>query len=289
MKLDSSAESLELFRATASSDENRLAFAEAWGAMISEVLPVESTVRSIFTVENVPAGAVPVYQSDIQPVSAWMLPKWGQHPINVVETEEVTVTTFQVVGDVTYKMRDAEQARISVAERAMQRLKDSIVSYEETAGWAVIKAAVQNDKTVSLSGNVGLTKAVANDAFRLMEADRGYKVTDIFLNPRALSDFRSWKATDIDPQTQREYYQAGGDIGNLWGANIHLLYELAETEAYFIDASPNKLGYMPIRKEFETYDDPTAIKSFNIGVFGREEIGFVVMDANAIVKATLAY
>lgn len=65
-KMDiTSEEAVELFRETAASDEKRAAFAETWAAMINEVLPVETSVRNIFTVEQIPAGSVPVYTNDV--------------------------------------------------------------------------------------------------------------------------------------------------------------------------------------------------------------------------------
>lgn len=276
----------ELFRESAEDKEARAQFAESFAVMINEVLPVETSVRNIFTVEQIPAGAVPVYTSDVQPISAWFLPKYGQAPTNIVEIEEVTVPTFEVTGKVEWKLRDAKHGRISVAERAMQRLMDSMLTMEEEAGWAVLKAACGVTNTFSLAGEEGFTKAVANEGFRMMRSNRDYQVTDIYLGVDAAADFRAWTDTDIDPVTQREIWVNAG-LGNIWGANIHEVYFLGNDEAYFLDARPGKIGYMPIRDELKTWDNPTSIDKYRQGVVAYEEIGFVVMDSKAIVKASL--
>ena len=277
----------ELFQKSIASDAERARFAESWALMINEVLPEETSVRNIFTVENIPAGAVPIYTNDVQPISAWYLPKFGQVPQNIVEIDEVTVPTFELMGDVEYKIRDAKHARISIADRAMMRLKDSMIEQEEEAGWALLRAA-SSGSAISVSGATGLTKAVVDQAWRTMETNRGYRVTDIYVSPSGMADLRGWTQTTIDPVTQREIFVNAG-MPSIYGAQIHVVHFLASTEAYFIDATPNKLGFMPVRDELQTFDDPVAIKKFRVGVLAREEIGFVVMDSNAIVAATLSY
>jgi hypothetical protein len=285
-------ERVELFRQSVASDENRKEYATTWAALIDEVLPVEATVRSIFTTELLAPGAVPMYSTDVQPIEAWYLPKYGQAPTHVVEVEEVAPTTFEITSKVEYKIRDAQQGRLPIGEKSMMRLKDAIVLKEDTAGWDVIKAAVTNAMTVTsastgLSGEVGLTKAVCNAAFELMEGNRGYKVTDIYVGPGAAADLRAWTVTDIDPVTQREIWQNAGHMPSLWGATIHTVHFLDDDEVYFLDTTPGKLGYMPIRTNLKTWDNPTSIDRFRVGIVGYEEVGFCLLDANTVVKATL--
>jgi hypothetical protein len=282
----------ELFRKSIASEEDRTAFAESWGEMINEVLPVEATVRGIFTVENIPAGAVPIYTNDVQPFSAWYLPKFGQTPQNIVEIDEVTVPTFEITADVEYKLRDAKHARISIADRAMQRMIDSIVDLEEEAGWDVLRAAssgVSGGHTpVSGAASSGLTKSMIDTAFKMFESHRGYQITDIFVSPSGAADIRGWTQTTIDPVTQREIFVNAG-LGSIYGVPIKVCHFLSASECYFMDLTPGKLGYMPIRDALQTFDDPVAIKKFRVGVFAREEIGFVVMDSLAIMKGVPLY
>lgn len=283
------AEKMELFRATAESEEARGAFAESWAEMVNVVLPAETTVRTIFQVENLSPGAVPVYTSDVQPISAWYLPKFGQHPVNIVEVDEVSVGTFEVVGDVSYKLRDVKHARLNVAERAMARLIDSMVQFEETAGWDVIKAAVTSGQTTTGATSGGFSKTLIDAGFEVMEAHRDHVVTDIYCSPAGMADIRSWTQTTIDPVTQREIFVNAG-LGSIYGAQIHVVHFLEDDEMYLVDTRnvADPLGYMPIRDELRTFDDPTAIKLFRVGVIAYEEIGFVCMNANRIVKLGLA-
>jgi hypothetical protein len=116
-----------------------------------------------------------------------------------------------------------------------------------------------------------------------MEGRRGYKITDIYASPNKIADIRMWTVTTISPDVQTRVFDNKG-MGSIWGANFHTVYGLDDTEAYCIDARPGLLGYMPIREELRTFDDPTAIKSYRVGIIAYENIGFGILDPDRIVK-----
>jgi len=278
---------VELLKTSVASENNRQAHAGSWATMVEEQLPVLSTVRKIFTVDQIEPGTAPTYQLDLPYISAWLMPRMGAVPTNLVQLEEVTINTYEMVGDVEYKIRDAEQGRLNVIERAQQRLTDSIVQLEETDGWTVLEAAVTTGNTVSVSGESGLTKPVINAGFQKMESRRDYKVTEIFVSSNRYANIRDWTSTTLDPVTQREIYVDAG-LNSIWKANINVAYNLTDDEVYFVDARPNLLGFMPIRGSLRTYDDPTTIKKLRVGIIAHQEVGFGVMDANRIIKATIS-
>jgi len=279
-------EKVEKFKETAASRDARIAHAQAVGEMVKEVLPRESTVRNIYTVEVLPEGAVAVYTPDIPEVSAWILPKMGERPINLIGLEEITVPTFEITGDVSYKIRDARNGRINVAERSMLRLKDSIVAQEEESGWALIKAACTAANTVTGSLTEGITKANISDAVAKMRSNRGFNPVVLYMNAVRAGDIRKWDNTVLDPVSMREVIQEGG-LGSLWRIELREYSELADNEAYLFDTSPGKLGYMPIANELQTFDDPTQIPKFRIGIIAYEEVGFGIIDSRAVVKIAL--
>jgi hypothetical protein len=277
-------EKCERFRQTIASDENRVAHAASFGELILLELPAEASVRSIFTVDPLPKGAVPLYTIDIDTISAWILPKMGQHPINLVTAEEVTIPTFEVTGDVTYKLQMVRDGRFNIADRARQRLMDSIVDQEEDAGWTLLRAGCGVANTVAnTGGDTGLTKKLISSALALIEDNRGYTGTDLYVSSNKAADIRDWEYTKVDPTTMREIFVDGG-LGSIWNINIHVVHFLADTEAYLFDTRSDKLGFMPIREELKTFDDPTAIKKYRVGVIAYEEIGFGVLDTQCIVK-----
>ena len=53
---------------------------------------------------------------------------------------------------------------------------------------------------------------------------------------------------------------------------------LGETQIIGFDLSVNDSLVMPIRKDYEAYDDPTLLRVQKAGFFGWEEIGFACLD-----------
>jgi hypothetical protein len=281
-------EKSDLFKKTVASVEDREAHAASFGELILLQLPSEASVRSIYTVDVLPAGASPLYTIDIGTIDAWVLPKMGEHPLNLVTAEEVTIPTFEVTGDVTYKIQFARDGRFNVAERARLRLLDSIVDLEESAGWTLLRAACTAANTVTnVAPDTGLSKALISAAKALMESNRGYRPDTLYVSSNRAADIRDWEYTKIDQTTMREIFVDGG-LGSIWNVNINVVWFLADDEAYMFDSRDNKLGYMPIRDQLRTYDDPTAIKKYRVGVIAYEEIGFGVLDTKCIVKLDIA-
>jgi methylmalonyl-CoA mutase cobalamin-binding subunit len=194
---------------------------------------------------------------------------------------------FELASDVDYRLRDAKHGRINIADRAMQRLTDAMVLKEETAGWAPIVAAATADRTVTGAAASGLCKQYVDGAFKLMELTRERKVTDIYVGPGFMADIRGWTQNTIDPVTQREIFVNAG-LMSIYGAQIHVVHFLDANEAYFLDQTPNQLGYMPIRDELRTFDNPVVVPKFRVGIIAYEEVGFVVMDKTCIVKVALS-
>ncbi len=282
-------EKCEAFQKTIATAEDREAHAQAMGEVILEQLPSESTVRNIYTVDELPPGTTSSYTLDIDKIDAWYLPKMGEAPVNLVTAEEVFIPTFEVTADVSYKMKDARDGHFSIAERARQRLLDSIVNLEEDAGWSVLKAACGSANTVSDTSGTGgtpidgLTKKLINAAYTKLQSNRGVTPTDLYISSTSAGDMRDWEYTTIDPTTQREILVQGG-MGSLWNVTIHSVYFLGDDEGYMLDTTPDKLGYMPIRQNLFTFDDPTAPKVFRVGIIAYEDIGFGVLDTTRIVK-----
>lgn len=53
---------------------------------------------------------------------------------------------------------------------------------------------------------------------------------------------------------------------------------LGETQVLGLDMSVNDSLVMPIRKEYEAYDDPTLLRVQKQGFFGWAELGFACLD-----------
>lgn len=293
-------EKVEMLKAIASDTAEaaiaRKAYAKSRAAVLLPLLDVQSTVRKIFTPEVLDANANATYpiSFDYTEMAAFM-PKYGGAVITQVEGDEIGIPTFGIEGGARYKIDIARQGRIDVAEESMRLMKNRIVAKEEFAGWRTIKGALSgfnSNQTVYCSGGVenfhSFSKKAINSMYVQMDVQRR-QGTQLFVSPRSYGDIREWSQSSIDFLTQREIFQNGGLVGgNIWDMSLNKVYDstlVADSEAYLFDTKT--FGKMPIRQALETYEDPTAILQWEIGVLGRELVGFGVTDSWAIVKASL--
>jgi hypothetical protein len=299
----SKAEQVELLKAVASSDENRRAYIKSRAEVLLPQIDVQSTVRKIFTPENLAPGAQSAYpiSFDYTEVAAYM-PKFGGNVVSVVEGDELFVPTFGIEGGIRYSIDIARDGRLDIANQSMNQLKNRILAKEEDAGWRTIRGALSGfygKQTVYCSGNtvdgVGTPENFHNFtkkaivAMKVKMDEQRRELTDVFVSPRSLGDVLEWSQNSVDFMTAREIYQNGGfPAQQIWGIKIHKVYDtnlVSDANAYGFDT--RTFGKMPIRQALTTYEDPTAILDWQVGILGREIVGFGVTDSWAIVKAVL--
>ena len=163
-------------------------------------------------------------------------------------------------------------------------MKNAITKRENNIAWTLINSAVSPERSVT-STETDLSKDAFNEGFQMMQAKDDYTPDVVLVNAKRAGDVRGWGANDLDPTTMREVWRNAG-VGNIWGADVIIWNDLADDEVFFIDTT--RMGVMPIKQDFVTYDDPTAIQKFRQRVLGYEEIGMAVVDADAIVKVALS-
>jgi hypothetical protein len=271
------------FKATATDQNLREAFAASLSVPVLKNIPPQTSVRDIFAVDVLPAGALAEYPIDLNDIeTAIVMPRLGAVPSNIVVGDSLIVPTFEVANSVEWKLSFVRDGRFNIVERALEKLAQSFVRMEEASGWAVIRGSIDSTNTVT-TAETSLTKNAFNDLITYM-SKTGYIPTDIYVSPNRAKDIRTWTYTTLDPWTQKEIFQAGG-LNQIWNVQLHELRTLADSEVYLFDTS--KYGVMPIRTELTTYDDPTVIRRLRAGVLSWEEIGFAAIDKKAVAKMPL--
>jgi len=309
---------IELLTATASVDPVKGASArEAFAASLSVPLRQSrdkmSTVRGIFTVDNLAPGANSNYPCDISDITGFVMPKEGAIPQNVVTGDEIYVPTFEITSSVYWKLQYARDARFDVIARSKHKLADSIVKLEEENGWHVLLAAADASARYVSTTESGYTKELLSNA-KVKMTRAGSILTDVYLSPECMADVRAWSDSQVDEQTRREIFTGGG-LAKIYDVTLHIMEEFGagnEYNKYFcnslttnaltdgavgaghevqicIDSAKNDSFYMPIRQELTTYDDPTAIKELKQGVLAYECLGFAVADTRRIAYSYFAY
>lgn len=289
-------EQVELIKAVASDSDARKKYAASRAAVLLPQVAVQSTVRKIFRPESLAPGAQANYpvNFDYTEVASY-LPKLGGVVTRITEGDEIYVPTFGIEAAARYAMDIAEQGRIDIAAGQMDLLKNRIVAKEEYAGWRLIKATLSGlntAQTVYCSGSSenfhSFSKKALNKMYVQMDKQRR-ELNEVFVSPTSMGDIREWSNTTIDYLTQREIFQNAGLPGNgVWNINLNKVYDstlVGDDSAWGFDT--RTFGVMPIAKTLETYEDPTAILQWQVGVLARERVGFGVTDSWAVVKAVI--
>jgi hypothetical protein len=273
------------FKATADNEAMRSAFAASLSIPVLKTIAPQTSVRDIFMVDELPAGALAEYPVDLNDLeTATIMPRLGAVPQNLVVGDTLLVPTFEISNSVEWKLTFVRDGRYNIVERALEKLAESFVRAEETQGWNTIRGAITSANTITLADNF-LSKNNFNHLITEMKQVNGYEPTVIYCSPRRASDIRGWTTTQVDYLTQREIFQAGG-LGSVFNVEIRELRTLADNEVFLFDTT--RLGVMPIRQKMTTWDDPTAIRRLRAGLIAFEEVGFAVIDPKAIMYSTLA-
>jgi len=271
------------FKATADSETLRTSFAASLSVPVLKSIAPQTSVRDIFAVDEIPAGALAEYPIDLDDIeTAVVMPRLGAIPQNLVVGDSLIVPTFEVANSVEWKLTFVRDGRFNIVERALEKLAESFVRAEEKAGWDTIRGAINAENTMTGHGQTTLTKSLFNDMITEMRAVHGYNPSAIYVSPRRAKDIRMWTDTEIDPVTRREIFNVGG-MNGIWNVQINELRTIGDGEVFMFDTS--RFGVMPIRTKLTTFDDPTAIKRLRVGVGAWEEIGFAVIDKKAMLYA----
>lgn len=295
----SHAEKVQLLKSIASDETgvSRKDYIQSRAAVLLPLIGTQPTVRKIFKPEVLTGDAQAKYLVSFDYTElATYLPKVGSAVVRHLESDELYIPTFGIEAGAAFPMDIAEQGRIDVAAEATRLLGDRVIAKEEAAGWATIKQTFLLLNTgvqrVYCSGSSeafhSFSKKAVNKMAIQMDLQRR-QLTDIFISPQSMGDVREWSTSSIDYLTQREIFVNGGLPGeSIWNIRLNKVYDsnlVANTEAWGFDV--RTFGKMPIRKELVTYEDPTAILRWEIGMIGRELVGFGVTDSYAVVKAEL--
>lgn len=135
------------------------------------------------------------------------------------------------------------------------------------------------------------------------------RLTDVYLSMEAMEDIRAWDTTEIDEFTRREIFVSKEyGLASVYGVVLHEMTEFGEGQEYEtflsttlarshrtvasvalkefcigLDLSTMDSFVMPIRKELETFEDPTLYRQQRAGIWGIMEHGFACLDSRRVL------
>lgn len=174
----------------------------------------------------------------------YTVPSHGALPEAQIQSDYVTVPTYEVGNSITWLQKYARHARWDVFSRAMEVLEMGLVKkLNDDAFHVLLAAAIDRNIGVydSAAAQGQFTKRLVNLAKIAMRRNGGGnsssvnrgKLTNVFLSPEAMEDMRDWGVDQADDVTRREIYVAGDDtLRKVFGVVLHDTDEFGVDQQY---------------------------------------------------------
>lgn len=240
-----------------------------------------SVGRKAFYVEQLPDGALPIYDKDVD-VAAYVIGEEGDNIISVVKPKRVMFPLFEIAANPEIPLTEIKARRFDLIERAVDLGSAEIMAEEDRKIFAVMDAVCDDpsspNQDIQVTGN--LTSAALADGFAAIERN-DIRVATIFCNAKDYSDLRKWDRDVLDPESQAQLLKTGIRTG-VWGATLITSRVVPEGTVY-ICGEPEFFGRMPVRTDLTILSADTP-KSRLIGFSMFQQLGIGIFNPYAIVR-----
>ena len=240
-----------------------------------------SVGRKAFYVEQLPDGALPIYDKDVD-VAAYVIGEEGDNIISVVKPKRVMFPLFEIAANPEIPLTEIKARRFDLIERAVDLGSSEIMAEEDRKIFAVMDAVCDDpsspNQDIQITGN--LTSAALADGFAAIERN-DIRVATIFCNAKDYSDLRKWDRDVLDPDSQAQLLKTGIRTG-VWGATLITSRVVPEGTVY-ICGEPEFFGRMPVRTDLTILSADTP-KSRLIGFSMFQQLGIGIFNPYAIVR-----
>jgi hypothetical protein len=248
-----------------------------------------SVGRKTFLVEQLPDGALPIYDKDPD-VTAYIVGEEGENILAVTKPRRVVFPLFEIASNPEIPLTQIKERRYDLIERAQDLARAQIQAAEDERVFAVLDAIAANGFD-SVPGGVNpdipvvapLNGGVLADAFALIER-HDLRVARVFMNARDYADLRKFGRDILDIESQRDLLKTGL-MATLWGAQI-IVSRLVPVGTVYVTCEPEMFGRIPVRTELTVLsaDDPKA-RTIGFSVF--ENLGIGAYNPKGLARLTI--
>ena len=248
-----------------------------------------SVGRKTFLVEQLPDGALPIYDKDPD-VTAFVVGEEGQNILSITKPRRVIFPLFEIASNPEIPLTQIQERRFDLIERAQDLARAQIQAAEDervfaildsiaTAGFDSLPAQLNPDIPVVAP----ISSAVLADAFALIER-HDLRVARIYMNARDYSDVRKFGRDILDIESQATLLKTGL-MATLWGATI-ITSRLVPVGTVYVACEPEHFGRIPVRTELTVLsaDDPKA-RTVGFSVF--ENLGIGAYNPRGLARLTI--
>jgi len=248
-----------------------------------------SVGRKTFLVEQLPDGALPIYDKDPD-VTAFVVGEEGENILAVTKPRRVIFPLFEIASNPEIPLTQIKERRFDLIERSQDLARAQIQAAEDervfaildsiaTAGFDSIPAGTNPDLPVVAP----ISGAALADGFALVER-HDLRVARVFMNARDYADIRKFGRDILDIESQATLLKTGLQA-TLWGAQI-ITSRLVPVGTVYICAEPEMFGRIPVRTELTVLsaDDP---KARTIGFSCFENLGIGAYNPRGLERLTV--
>jgi len=219
-----------------------------------------SVGRKTFLVEQLPDGALPIYDKDAN-VTAYVIGEEGQNILAIQKPRRVIFPLFEIASNPEIPLTQIKERRFDLIERSQGLAKAEIQAEEDTRVFEVMDAVATSGfdnigaTNPDIFASAPLTPADLADAFASVE-QWDLRVARVFANALDYSDIRKWGRDVLDIETQATLLKTGL-MATVWGAQIIVSRRVPQGYLY-ITTEPEFFGRIPVRTELTVLsaDDP---------------------------------
>jgi HK97 family phage major capsid protein len=248
-----------------------------------------SVGRKTFLVEQLPDGALPIYDKDPD-VTAFVVGEEGENILAITKPRRVIFPLFEIASNPEIPLTQIKERRFDLIERAQDLARAQIQAAEDERVFAVLDAIAVNGFD-SLPGGTNadipviapITGAVLADAFSLIER-HDLRVARVYMNARDYADIRKFGRDILDIESQATLLKTGLQA-TLWGAQV-ITSRLVPVGTVYVCCEPEMFGRIPVRTELTVLsaDDPKA-RTIGFSVF--ENLGIGAYNPRGLVRLTI--
>jgi hypothetical protein len=248
-----------------------------------------SVGRKTFLVEQLPDGALPIYDKDPD-VTAYVVGEEGENILGIQKSKRVLFPLFEIASNPEIPLSQIRERRFDLIERAQDLAKAQIQAAEDERVFAILDAVAVNGFG-GLAGQTNpdqmavapINSSILADAFAEIEK-HDLRVARVYMNARDYGDIRKFGREILDIESQATLLKTGL-MATLWGAQI-IVSRLVPPGFLYVCCDPELFGRIPVRTELTVIsaDDPKA-RTIGFSVF--ENIGLGCFNPRGLCRVVV--
>lgn len=245
-----------------------------------------SVGRKTFLVEQLPDGALPIYDKDPE-VTAFVVGEEGENILAIQKPRRVIFPLFEIASNPEIPLTQIKERRFDLIERSQDLAKVEVQVAEDTRVFQVLDAIATNGFD-NLPGQTNpdipvvapISASALADAYAEIEL-HDLRVARVYMNARDYADIRKFGRDILDIESQATLLKTGLQA-TLWGAQI-IVSRLVPVGTVYVCGEPEFFGRIPVRTELTVLsaDDPKA-RTIGFSVF--ENLGVGAFNPRALTR-----